>query len=266
MSHLSSAACLKGKFDVFGHFYTVALSSGDVVACRSVLEIIVKKRKPADIDKLSRFQPDAVFIMMNPGSSVPLRSVNNLVSYGELGSLVILLVPAKPDTTQYQLMRVMDRLGWSHVRVLNLSDIRESQSTTFIDYFQDLENILKYSSHSIFSEDRKDELKYKLRRRCAAPLVFAWGVNPRLDQLITRCIEGVGHVPWSTGLLKPGTNDKYRHPLPRLQRDKELWVNDMTTLLRSVSRWCIFRMKLRVLINKLLQSKFWPVRPPDKHG
>ncbi len=38
------AKTLKKKFGVFGHFYSVNLSPGEQINCRSVLEIVKKKR------------------------------------------------------------------------------------------------------------------------------------------------------------------------------------------------------------------------------
>jgi len=71
---------LKKVFDVFGHFYSVNLISGEIIDCRSVLEIVTKQEKPSDIDRLLEATPDAIFIMMNPGSSMPLVDVNNVIS------------------------------------------------------------------------------------------------------------------------------------------------------------------------------------------
>jgi len=80
------------------------------------------------IDLLSAQLPDAIFIMMNPGSSRPLEEVDNVVSEDNINKLEISLVPTKPDTTQYQVMRVMHYCNWNHVRVLNISDMRDPKS------------------------------------------------------------------------------------------------------------------------------------------
>ena len=37
---------LKPTYDVFGHFYSVEIASGEIVECRSVLEISDKARTP----------------------------------------------------------------------------------------------------------------------------------------------------------------------------------------------------------------------------
>jgi len=99
-------AKLKPAFEVFGHFYSVDLKSGERIECRSVLEIITKERCPAEQDSLLTQIPDAIFVMMNPGSSKPLEEVENIIPEELVGKLDISLVPTKPDITQYQVMRV----------------------------------------------------------------------------------------------------------------------------------------------------------------
>lgn len=122
---------LKRKFGVFGHFYSVLVAPKNVVECRSMLEIVVSEYDPKTTATLSSRKPDAVFIMMNPGSSRPLTEVDNRIHAKAIHELPISLVPTKPDTTQYQVMRVMHHCEWRHVRVLNLSDLRCPQSSVF---------------------------------------------------------------------------------------------------------------------------------------
>lgn len=101
------AAILKSKFDVFGHFYSVQVAPKQVVECRSVLEIVETDHVPKKTAALCDRRPDAVFIMMNPGSSRPLSKVDNRIHAKAIHELSISLVPTKPDTTQYKVMRVM---------------------------------------------------------------------------------------------------------------------------------------------------------------
>jgi hypothetical protein len=63
---------LKNEFGVFGHFYSVQVAPKRIVECRSVLEIVEEAQVPEQMSVLSNRKPDAVFIMMNPGSSRPL--------------------------------------------------------------------------------------------------------------------------------------------------------------------------------------------------
>jgi len=218
---------LKQKYGVFGHFYSVELASKEVVECRSVLEIASKDHIPTDHSELSALRPDAVFIMMNPGSSRPLVEVNNRIRVRAIRKLQVSLVPTKPDTTQYQVMRLMHFLRWRHVRVLNLSDIRSPKSAEFIKQFQRLEDESNFDSHSVFSDARTDELSLKLPTSRKTSLVLAWGLSDKLTPLIDRCVSRIPRRSNLMGLLEPDTTSKYRHPLPSLQKAQRRWVDMM---------------------------------------
>jgi hypothetical protein len=79
----------KQTYGVFGHFYSVELASKEVIECRSVLEITTKARIPKDHAELSALSPDAVFIMMNPGSSRPWVEVNNRIRAKAIHKLAV---------------------------------------------------------------------------------------------------------------------------------------------------------------------------------
>lgn len=227
MPRFVPAEQLKPTYDVFGHFYSVQLDSREIVHCRSVLEIADNRCISPGSDALSRRQPDAVFIMMNPGSSRPLIDVNQCIRADEIQDLSISLVPTRPDTTQYQVMRVMSVRRWRHVRVLNLSDLRCSKSGEFIKLFQRLEADAGFDAHSVFAARRSRELAEKLPRGKQTPLVYAWGLSEKLDPLIERCLSRIpSHQP-SLGVREQGTTNKYRHPLPSLQKDKQIWLRKM---------------------------------------
>lgn len=218
---------LKQGYAVFGHFYSVELATKEVVECRSVLEIASKARTPKDCSELSLLNPNAVFIMMNPGSSKPLVEVDNRIHVRAIHKLAISLVPTKPDTTQYQVMRLMHYRQWRHVRVLNLSDLRSPKSPEFIKRFQHLESVVGFDSHSVFSDARTDELALKLPTGRKTPFVLAWGMSEKLNPLIERCLSRLPRKCIVNGLLEPGTTNKYRHPLPSLQKDKRIWLENM---------------------------------------
>ena len=218
---------LKRKFGVFGHFYSVQVAPKRVVECRSVLEIVETGHSPKQTAAISNRKPDAVFIMMNPGSSRPLIEVDNRIHTKAIHELPISLVPTKPDTTQYQVMRLMHYCAWRHVRVLNLSDLRCSNSGVFFKQFKGLEEEFSFDAHCIFSEWRKKELALKLAKLNAVPVIRAWGVSPHLDPLIDRCISKLAKAKFVRGLMKEGTTNKFLHPLPSLQSQQMLWVNRM---------------------------------------
>jgi hypothetical protein len=216
------ADVLNSTYRVVGHFYDARLASGKLIPCRSLLEIIGFARGDS-----RRGQPDAVFIMMNPGCSRPLDSVPAVVSAKAISAAPKRLVATQPDTTQYQVMRVMSHLGLRHVRVINLSDLRETQSQRFVAIVESLERDDKFIGHSIFSLSRQPELEAALKRKRKAPLVCAWGVGNGLAPLIARCVEAVGSDNAAAGLLKPSTKDRYYHPLPKTQAAQRAWVEAM---------------------------------------
>ena len=164
--------------------------------------------------------------MMNPGSSKPLEEVDNNISWENINHLETSLVPTKPDTTQYQVMRVMHYCDWHHVRVLNISDLRNPKSGEFVRFYSKLENKIGFTAHSLFDDKRTAELELKLKRKRSAPIIYAWGINKRLDPLIERCLDKISKEPF-WGLLKNNTDNKYFHPLPSLQKAKETWVKNL---------------------------------------
>lgn len=222
---------LKSKFDVFGHFYSVQIAPKRIVECRSVLEIVVSDHVPKKTVAFSNRRPDAVFIMMNPGSSRPLTEVNNRIHSKAIHELPISLVPTKPDTTQYQVMRLMHYCEWQHVRVLNLSDLRCSKSGEFFKQFKGLEE-LSFDAHSVFSGRRQDELALKLIDGIS--VIRAWGVSTHLDPLIDRCLPKLTQVKAVRGLMKEGTKSRFLHPLPSLQSQQMEWVHRMVEQCRGV--------------------------------
>ena len=233
MAEFIPAEVLREEFAVLGHFYSVDLQSGDCIECRSVVEIVSPNAAPSNLNSPLDSLPDAIFIMMNPGSSTPLGDVDQRVPAEEIGQVAELLVPTRPDGTQYQVMRVMHHMGWRQVRVLNLSDLRNSKSGSFVRQFKSLEQRTGYIAHCLFTDTRREELKRKLPAGLAGPVVLGWGVNSELDPLIQRCMDKVGRMKGITGIRQPGTRDKYRHPLPALQRQKREWVAQILQILRE---------------------------------
>ena len=225
-SKFVSARELKKCYSVMGHFYDISLDGAVHLNCRSSLEILSLVNAD-DFRDVCRGLPDAVFIMMNPGSSRPLDKLPSSIRDIRAISDRKTFVKTRPDTTQYQVMRVMARLGWQHVRVLNLSDLREPKSSVFSSRFQSIEASHGYTAHSLFSPIRTPELTRELHRKVDAPLICAWGVSPKLNSLICVAAPVLRDAGICRGLLKVGTSDRYFHPLPTLQTDKEIWVNKL---------------------------------------
>ncbi|MCB0746099.1 MAG: DUF1643 domain-containing protein [Ignavibacteriae bacterium] len=227
------ASELKKLYSVLGHFYKLKLPNKKVYKCRSVLEIISKPNETKFLTTKNVNKPDSIFIMMNPGSSKPLEELDSIVKTVDIDKMDISLVRAKPDTTQYQVMRVMLVNNWAHVRILNLSDLRNAKSGNFYEEFQEIETNKHGGAHSLFSLRRTNELKLKLNRKVNAPIILAWGVDDSLDPLIMQTKKILNKQNDLHGLLKQGTTDKYYHPLPAIQHQKEKWVNDIISSLKE---------------------------------
>ena len=218
------AGILKKKFEVSGHFYSLDVPGVGQLKCRSTLKIL-SKNAPQDVEA------DAVFVMMNPGSSRPIGEDNQATNFPNVSERTDPLAPTFPDTTQYQVMRVMHYSGWQHVRVINLSDLCDPKSRSFVKRYAQLERERGVKFHSIFSSGRMAELKRHLIRKANAPIVCAWGVSNQLDPLIKRATKALSEESGIVGLAKSGADDKYFHPLPSLQHKKEKWVAEMLVAL-----------------------------------
>jgi hypothetical protein len=221
MCNFISVQDLKYKYRVYGHFYSNDLGASRIYPCRSVLEIVATK---AQIEmSLATDLPDAVVVMMNPGSSSPEESTScDSYNKNTIRNMKTVLCKAKPDPTQYQVMRIMDSMGWSHVRVINLSDLRTPKSASLYAMIKEIDN----DQHSIFSESRKEELKSKLDRKPNAPIICAWGIDNALFSLCKKAQLSLSELP-VVGWQKDKTNFKFYHANPQTQSGKQAWLTEV---------------------------------------
>lgn len=245
------AAELKKTFRCYGHFYRLNVEGTAPLLCRSVLEITSLPRgavgAESDPDDLFNsagtdnhtFEgvinlPDAVVIMMNPGSSRPIEKgdTDSLLSMPLQADFKKPLVLTQPDNTQYQIMRIMASKGWKHTRVLNISDIRDPKSPSFIARTKALDGIEGGGAHSLFSKVRKTEREQMLRRKEGAPFILGWGQDPGLIPLATQCL---GCIEGEKTVTVPAGNDPVltAHPSPMLQAKKEGWLKTIRAALGS---------------------------------
>jgi len=194
---------------------------GDIFNCRDVLDIVERDHYQNDFKSPSELldenvKVDAIFIMMNPGSSKPVN--------GEDGENE--MTPAEPEKTQDQVKAVMKKKKWKHVRVLNLSDIREYPSQGFYKKLRKIAEISEGEGHSIFNESRKTDLERVWKSKENAPVIAAWGVDVILDDLIQKCtgfLENKKIEP--IGWLQPKTENRFYHPLPgNSDENQDSWV------------------------------------------
>lgn len=192
------AKAFNQEYIVYGSFYNINNNDASITKCRNALEIYNRQGNFDSTLQLQPFsyRPDAIFIMMNPGSSRPKDKNWEPLDYDidQMGEMALsnCLVKAKPDVTQYQVMRVMNYENWNHVRILNLSDMREPKSKVFFKKCADYgteENI-----HSIFSDKRINELKAAINVDIAAPIILAWGIDKQLLQLAQNCLTQLKYL------------------------------------------------------------------------
>lgn len=195
------------KFEVAGLFYE---SNG------------YKLRKYLDIKRVgvAPNKPDLMVVMMNPGSSYPLNGIDNNSELSE----------AEPDTTQQQIMKVMDAAAFNYARILNLSDLRTSDSNELYRFLKSEE--CSSVEHSIFSPSRKSELARLFVND--VPVIFGWGVNQALIPLAKQAIE-ILCISNPLGILKPNTRYSYYHPLPRIYAKQLEWVQHLVSTLNRDS-------------------------------
>jgi len=242
MSEFIYAAELKKTFRCYGHFYRLNIEGTDPLLCRSMLEITSLPRETVgagtDPDDLFRpnhtFEgvvqslPDAVVIMMNPGSSRPIEDgdTNSLLTMPLIEDFNKPLVLTQPDNTQYQLMRIMASKGWKHIRILNISDIRDPKSPSFIARTKALDELPNGGAHSLFSKVRKNEREQMLKRKPGAPFILGWGQDAGLIPLAKQCLSC---IEGEKVITIPSENDPIlpAHPSPMMQAKKEEWLENI---------------------------------------
>lgn len=218
------AADLKKEFAVFGHFYDRKFND-EIIPCREILEIISLKNVPYDFQVLPQTQPELIVTMMNPGSSKPASNSYKPIIICRPSDIVNKrwIVEAKPDNAQYQIMRFMLINGWSHARILNLSDLRQAKSAAFMKTWPKLSE-----SHSIFSKSRKDSLSKLIGE--PQKILLAWSQEEALLPLAKMASKSVS--TYKTVGLSRG-KDLYAYPSPLLQKHKEAWLEDITVLINA---------------------------------
>ncbi|MBI9019945.1 MAG: hypothetical protein JEZ10_01650 [Verrucomicrobia bacterium] len=255
MSEFIYAAELKKTFRCYGHFYRLNIAGQEPLLCRSVLEITSLPREavgagtdPDDLFNRSKVNhtlegmvkpsapdlPDAVVIMMNPGSSRPIEE-------GDTDSLLTMPLPddfkkplvlTQPDNTQYQLMRIMASKHWKHIRILNISDIRDPKSPSFIARTKALDGIAGGEAHSLFSKVRKNEREQMLQRKSGAPFILGWGQDAGLIPLAKQCLNC---IEGEKVITVPAEDNPAltAHPSPMMQAKKEEWLERILSALKD---------------------------------
>jgi len=220
------AAELKKRFNVYGHFYKLKIN-GTILRCRSILELIDNSIVASNINDK---KPDAVVVMMNPGSSHPLDKNYDEREYTpkEIESPLWEkeIVPTQPDNAQYQIMRVMVEQKWKHVRILNLSDLRNSKSNDFRSDFINAELLTAYHPHSMFNPKRKNELLKNIKTQTGGVIIIAWGNIDVLKPLAENALKSFEEFK-TVGIPFDGISHAFKYPSPLMQKQKLEWLESI---------------------------------------
>ena len=125
-------------------------------------------------------------------------------------------------------MQIMLNCKFEYARILNLSDLREANSSVFYKKIAQLEkcNI----SHSIFDNNRNSDYKKLFVKDI--PVIFAWGVSKNLCKLATMAINRIREAK-PIGLKEDKLEYAYYHPLPRNNIKQIEWVKKITKMIKK---------------------------------
>lgn len=220
MPEFIKAVELKKKYQVKGRFYDLAKGKS-VTKCRSLLTIT---------DTTLSNKKKLLVVMLNPGSSRPLDSeyVESQIPASQINRLEhVSLIDTKPDTTQYQIMRVMNEFKYSYADVINLYDVREPKSGIL---FQNAKKGRIPLEASIFSDARQSELNSLF---AASPVVvLAWGNARQIAETEKNALEKVSQLTDKSFLVR-GRDNIICHPSPQMHSFKLKWLDDIYAQLKT---------------------------------
>lgn len=215
--HFLLAADLKKTFYTEGAFYHLDLD-GESYKCRGLARISRRETK-SEI-------ADALFVLVNPGSCQPEYEDYQFPNYNNDISKIP-FAQAKPDPTQYQIMRLMERRGWNMIYIINLSDLRSGNIEEFrmnLNNFEKKHN----DSHSIFSGERKWTINSHLSLK--TKVIAGWGTNSFISKRASHALSVLKELSKIHG-LPHNTTPLYYHPFPMIKASCIKWLDDICEIL-----------------------------------
>ncbi len=210
---------LNERYEVIGIFKELSVG-GRLIRTRP--EAFICKKGIAYRDMADQ-KADAVMIMLNPGSCSPVSE-----------ELFDGWKKAKPDSTQYQLMRLMEEQRWEKLTILNLSDLCEGNSKEFEVLVKTCER--EGVAHSRFLANPSE---WKKIISSANVLLYGWGASPNARRMANSYgLLDVENILVSYGKQPIAAWDKTkkypRHPFPRILVKCEEWLSDMVASINTV--------------------------------
>jgi len=223
---------LKQRFQVKAYFYRLIMAKQQWL-CRSLLEIEYlddaiqcseQERKTEGFEK----GYDALIIMMNPGSARPIQQDVNVPSLSRRALFDLNaqrpMITVKPDSAQYQLMRLMELRVWQRIRLINLSDLCEGNSRVFADRHKELDRFDRTHPESILHHQRRAELNAIIES--VGVVIVAWGTQPVL-KVAAQTMLGLLRDPLGLSLQAPW----YRFASPYRKDHKLHWLAQINRLI-----------------------------------
>lgn len=211
------ANILKEIFKTEGAFYKIQLGNKRY-PCRGLAKI---SRRGVRAERA-----EAVFVLLNPGSCEPADPNYEYPDF-QKDIMKIPLMPAKPDATQYQLMRLMERQKWNMVYVINLSDLCSGNVKVFESHLKEFID-KDYHDHSIFSQDRISTIPTLLSE--STVLIAGWGQNKVIKEIARHAFSKLSQMTDVKG-VKHAEEPYFYHPYPMIKEKCMKWLDDMSQVL-----------------------------------
>jgi len=215
-----SIADLRETFDVLASFYQIELGSKKYL-CRNHAVIFRK-------GFANQTSPDAVIVMANPGSCSPISQTYQPATIDGI-PINLPYVAVKLDPTQRQLMKLMNKMNWNVLSVINLSDLCGGNMGDFSEKLRQVE-LHSFKNHTVFSEARKEE-RETILPSTDSKIILAWGKDNSIKTLAYESLKILSKELQKDkqifGLPYLETNWGYRHPNPMIKDRCEEWLEKM---------------------------------------
>ena len=207
--------------NVYGYFYNRIINNIRI-NCRNILILSTSK-----IDTITTFQADVLIVMMNPGDSKPIdqSKIKLIDSTDDLFNDFTNIFEAIADKTQDVIIELMNKQNYNSAIIINLSDIRNKDSSKFIKKINNINFDDTGSEHSIFDNSRKKELNFILDRCKNKPIIMATGVDYKLRFLTAQAMSSLPRG----SIIGYTAEERYYHP----SRMKNKWIVEITKQLQA---------------------------------
>jgi hypothetical protein len=201
--------------NVYGYFYNRTIND-ITINCRNILILSNSK-----INNITAFQADALIVMMNPGDSKPIdqTKIKLIDSTDELFNDFTNIFEAIADKTQDVIIELMNKMNYGNVIIINLSDIRNKNSSEFIKNIKGINFINTGSEHSIFDKSREKELSFVLDKCKNKPIIVATGMDYKLRFLTAQAMSSLP----KDRIIGYKAEERYYHP----SRMKNQWIQEV---------------------------------------